>query len=133
MLNVDMLINGRARTTSVIYFRGGVVPAGFEYDGMSIPRLFWSIAGHPFQGRGMRAGAIHDYLYSIDHLYAYSNVPTARTRRQCDRILYIELLIANRRYYRANPAFFILRKIADCRCYVKYLAVRMFGWRYFRK
>ena len=43
--------------------RGGchVAPLGFPFDGLSIPRLFWRLAGHPF-GRNLPAGVIHDVL-----------------------------------------------------------------------
>jgi hypothetical protein len=39
-----------------------VVPAGFDTDGASIPRVFWSILD-PF-GPYFKAAVIHDWLYS---------------------------------------------------------------------
>lgn len=38
------------------------VPAGFETDGASIPKLFWTLFA-PF-GPYFHAAVIHDYLYS---------------------------------------------------------------------
>lgn len=38
------------------------VPAGFESDGASIPRIFWSVAS-PWTGRYVKAAWLHDYLY----------------------------------------------------------------------
>ena len=38
------------------------VPAGFEYDGASIPDFAWSIVGHPFMNGYIRPSALHDYL-----------------------------------------------------------------------
>ncbi|MEY2689723.1 MAG: hypothetical protein RL375_3922 [Pseudomonadota bacterium] len=38
------------------------VPAGFETDFASIPRLFWTLVGHP-AGRYAQAAVLHDYLY----------------------------------------------------------------------
>ena len=35
-------------------------PAGWEVDGASIPRAFWSIIGGPFSGRFRRASVVHD-------------------------------------------------------------------------
>jgi Protein of unknown function (DUF1353) len=38
------------------------VPAGFETDFASIPRLFWSSIGHP-AGEYAQAAVLHDWLY----------------------------------------------------------------------
>lgn len=38
------------------------VPAGFIFDGASIPRFFWRIIGHPFE-TWVPAACIHDWLY----------------------------------------------------------------------
>lgn len=37
------------------------VPAGYETDGASIPRLFWRVVGNPMQGHYRRAAIIHDF------------------------------------------------------------------------
>src|SRR5262245_43482445 len=34
---------------------------GLLTDGASIPSVFWSIIGHPYQGLYLRAAVIHDY------------------------------------------------------------------------
>jgi hypothetical protein len=39
-----------------------LVPAGFETDFASIPRLFWSVIGHP-AGQYAQAAVLHDFLY----------------------------------------------------------------------
>lgn len=36
--------------------------SGFVYDGQSIPRFWWRLAGHPFAGRSQPAALIHDGL-----------------------------------------------------------------------
>ena len=36
-----------------------IVPVGFVSDGLSIPKLFWSIVGDPWDYLG--AGVVHDY------------------------------------------------------------------------
>lgn len=38
------------------------VPSGFITDFASIPKLFWSIIGHP-AGKYGKAAVLHDYLY----------------------------------------------------------------------
>jgi hypothetical protein len=40
-----------------------VVPAGFETDGASVPRLFWALL--PTWGKYSRAAVIHDYLGTL--------------------------------------------------------------------
>lgn len=37
------------------------VPAGAKVDGASIPQIFWSFIGGPFEGRYRNASIIHDY------------------------------------------------------------------------
>lgn len=39
---------------------GVVMPVGWVTDGASIPRLFWRIIGHPFEGMFLRPAGIHD-------------------------------------------------------------------------
>lgn len=39
------------------------IPAGFKYDGASVPRWVWSISGLTPAGKIMAAATIHDYLY----------------------------------------------------------------------
>lgn len=38
------------------------VPAGSKTDGASIPRVFWSVIGGPFDGPHRDAAVIHDYF-----------------------------------------------------------------------
>lgn len=39
------------------------IPKGVEFDGASIPRLFWSLIGSPFEPDFMEAALIHDYCF----------------------------------------------------------------------
>lgn len=42
------------------------VPSGFLFDGASIPKSAWTVMGlHPFSSEIIRAGLVHDYLYSV--------------------------------------------------------------------
>lgn len=86
------------------------VPAGFTCDGQSIPRLLW-ILDTP-QGRGARAGMVHDYLYWLN---GRPHPQTGRTysRAAADKI------------YRAALAASLLNPVA---CFVRYTALRWFGW-----
>lgn len=39
---------------------------GFVYDGASIPRFFWRVVGHPYQGRTLPGATVHDALYASE-------------------------------------------------------------------
>ena len=39
-----------------------VIPAGFIWDGLSIPRIFWVFVGHPYSARGIVPSLVHDWL-----------------------------------------------------------------------
>lgn len=43
------------------------IPAGYVCDGASIPRLFWSIVGSPFDPINVVGAWAHDYIY-LTHL-----------------------------------------------------------------
>lgn len=51
---------------SFIAFGGGAhtIPAGFWYNGASIPALFWQLIYSPFDPRILEAACIHDWLYT---------------------------------------------------------------------
>lgn len=40
-----------------------IVPAGFEYDGASVPRFLWSITGILPDGLQREAALFHDWIY----------------------------------------------------------------------
>ncbi len=40
-----------------------IVPAGFQYDGNSVPRLVWTLAGITRDGLNRAAGLVHDFIY----------------------------------------------------------------------
>lgn len=82
-------VGGNTRTLEEDYiFTNGkykiTVKKGFVTDGASIPRIFWSIIGGPFEGPLLFAAVVHDGLYTKMEL----------PREECDGILkeiYIEL------------------------------------------
>ena len=39
------------------------VPAGFESDGMSIPRILWGVISPAIDGRTLLPSIIHDWIY----------------------------------------------------------------------
>lgn len=48
----------------------------FDFDGASIPRIFWSLIGSPTTGSYTRAACLHDGLYSSQ----------AFPRKKCDEL-----------------------------------------------
>ncbi len=58
-----------------------VVPAGFDTDGASIPRVLWALL--PPTGSYMRAAAVHDFL--CECLNKGLPHPFAPTRAEADR------------------------------------------------
>lgn len=86
-----------------------LVPAGFECDGQSYPRLLWMIDTP--QGKGARAAVVHDFLYSLNGKPSPSG--KCYSRKEADDVYYRGLKAAG-----VNPIS----------CAVRYRALRMFGW-----
>jgi hypothetical protein len=91
------------------------VPAGFVFDGASIPRFFWRIAGHPMLPRYIAAAVVHDYLYGL--LGPYDN-GYEMTRKEADLLFYDMLRTDGVSWLKANEMYY---------------AVRAGGWKGFRK
>ena len=65
-LQVEKLEDGRRRLLAPFKYQNRdkliTVPAGFEFDGASIPKFAWSIIGGPFSSGNFRPSVIHDFL-----------------------------------------------------------------------
>jgi hypothetical protein len=99
------------RTTGVLKYdcprtkQRFVVPAGFTCDGASIPRILWTLVGHPFDKRWRRESVLHDWFYrTTGH---------GISRRMADQIFYYSLRDGGLRYTKAL---------------LMYLGVRIGGW-----
>lgn len=86
------------------------VPAGFNTDFASIPRILRSLV--PQDSRQAEPATLHDYFYTRGTKYNYM------TRGLCD-LLFLEALKAN--------------KIGLLKRYAMFLGVRLGGWVGFRK
>ena len=105
------------------------VPAGFIFDGASVPRLAWTISGIRPDGLIRAAALIHDWLYQHDGLLpagshqfkgedeSWKNLVGRWSRKDADRLF--------ARIMREAGVSKVKRRLA-------YLAVRTFGWRYWR-
>ena len=84
--------------------RGLEIPAGFESDGASVPRFFWSIVFPPDDDRALYAAIVHDFVYRT-HPYGW-------TRKDADE---------------AFREFLIRGGVPESRARRAYWGVRLFG------
>ena len=104
------------------------VPAGFVYDGASVPRLLWTITGYLPDGLQREAALLHDWLYVHEgappppsyRVFAeegWEDCPEVWTREAADRLF--------GRLMREAGVPKLRRRLA-------YRAVRLWGWLYWR-
>lgn len=79
-----------------------IVPAGFITDFASIPKIFWTLIGHP-TGKFGKAAVIHDFLY-FRKLF---------DRKKADQIFLEAMTVLGVRWLQRH---------------ILYAAVRAFGW-----
>jgi hypothetical protein len=106
--------NGRRRLLNPLIYRSVVldqtliIPTGFEYDGMSVPR--WIPAAYAvLREAGNKASCVHDFLYSH---------PKVATRAQADAVLREALEVEGADWLQRNLAW---------------LGVRAGGWAHYRR
>lgn len=81
-----------------------VIHAGFDCDGVSVPRFAWPIVSPCIDPRSIRAGIAHDYIYRVH--------PDGWTRAQAD-LMFVCFLIED--------------GLSVPRALIAYMAVRLFG------
>lgn len=93
-------------------FRGKsfVVHAGFECDGVSVPRFAWPLVTPHVDPRSLRAGIAHDYIYRVQ--------PERWTRAEAD-LMFLCFLIED--------------GLSVTRALAAYTAVRAFGGKAWRE
>tara|TARA_Y100000592_G_C5424396_1_gene294927 strand:+ start:781 stop:1161 length:381 start_codon:yes stop_codon:yes gene_type:complete len=64
--------------TKPFRFGGYTIPKGYKWDGATIPQIFWSLVGSPFQPKFMKASLVHDFLYYRKDITAKCNDQTFR-------------------------------------------------------
>ena len=78
-----------------------LIPRGFESDGASVPRLFWSLVFSPTDSHAATAGICHDYIYR-------EQLPEW-TREEADRMFYALLIEFGVNVASAQSAYLALR------------------------
>jgi len=89
---------------SPIRYCGLEIPAGFESDGASVPRLFWSTVFPPGYPPALCAAFVHDYVYRVH--------PDGWSKKDAD-----------------TSFFYLLREagLSELRARAAYLGVKWFG------
>jgi len=72
---------------------------GFDFDGASIPQIFWSIIGSPMTGRYQRAACLHDALYA-SRLF---------DRSYCDNLFYQAMIREGVPKFKAKLIYYAVR------------------------
>ena len=97
------------RLEKELIYCGIEVPVGFECDGASVPRIFWSTVFPPGDEKALFAAIIHDFLYRTH--------PVGWTKKLADETFH-ELLIRG--------------GVSKWRAWKAYIAVKLFcgsAWR----
>ena len=71
----------RRNMTYYIAHKTITIPKGFSCDGMSVPRLLWSIVSPTIHPETIAGALLHDFLYRT-HSYGW-------TRKQADVLFYV--------------------------------------------
>ncbi len=75
------------------------IKKGFDFDGASIPRIFWSIIGNPISGKFNIAALVHDALYASQFI----------DRKICDEIFLNLMKVYNVSYLKRYSMFNAVR------------------------
>lgn len=81
------------------------IPAGFEWDGASVPRILWSYLD-PEDPCVLRASLVHDWLYSIAGRFA---LRAPLTRENSDEVFREVMILDDARPRQAAVAFWVVR------------------------
>ena len=95
------------------HFQHYFVQRGTIWDGQSVPRWLWPVAGSPFDPLSMPASLIHDELYRLGRYFDESGTGQPISRLRADGIFYDLCIIYGVPIWAA---------------YKKYLGLRVGGW-----
>lgn len=96
-----------------------IIPEGFEYDGASIPKIFWSLLGMGKDGMHRAAALVHDWLYiHKGEIVSSDGQLLPYTRKDADDLFFAMLKDAS---------------IVSWKAWVMYKAVRIAGQTVWKK
>jgi hypothetical protein len=97
-------------------------PAGFETDGASIPRVFWSIIGGPFDGPYRDAAVVHDrYCVTmsrpwkdVHRMFYHASLASGVSKLKA-KVLYLAVYAGGPRWYKypAGMPFVFQPQVSD--------------------
>ncbi len=93
----ELLIYYDPRTDKLI-----TAPVNFITDGASIPKILWSVVGHPFSKKIRKAAIIHDYIYGNLLKYGYN-------RKDADLLFYDALIVNDVFWIKAKLFYYSVR------------------------
>ena len=104
----DIYVNNVRVLTAPVVYKGIIIPKGFRWDGISIPKAAsWLI---PRWGEANLAALVHDFLYDVDSDHS--------DRKEADDILYETLVTLG---------------VSKWKAYIMYVSVRAFGKSSYKK
>jgi len=75
----------------LIFVRAGgesiTVPAGFDFDGASIPRVLWALVGSPYTGDYRDGAVVHDWLCRQRGASGHTSATAHHILYECARAL----------------------------------------------
>lgn len=99
------------------YYITITIPAGFTYDGASVPRWLWSLTGLGIDGLHRAACLVHDYLYvQRGKIISFDGAEKISLNREQVDMIFKQMLID--------------ASIAEHRIAIAYKGVRWFGQSY---
>ncbi len=84
------------------------IAKGYQFDGASIPPVFWIAFYSPYDPKVIKAALVHDFLYDTHEV----------SRKEADQVF---------------KSFLEEKGVPRPRAFLMWLAVRMFGWIGWRK
>ena len=82
------------------------VKKGFDFDAISIPKIFWTLVDSPFTGRAVRSATVHDALYASQIL----------PKSECDKI-FLEAMKDDGVSYIKRNAMYMAVKVGGASAY----------------
>ena len=82
------------------------VKKDFDFDAISIPKIFWTLVDSPFTGRAVRSATVHDALYASQIL----------PKSECDKI-FLEAMTEDGVNYAKRNAMYMAVKIGGNSAY----------------
>lgn len=91
------------------------IPAGWEFDGASIPRLFWKVIGEPTDKKFRVAAMVHDWLYGVrynrlvaDQIF-YKLLVQAGVSKSKASLMYTAVRVGGHAVYHKEPSHCVSR------------------------